>query len=314
MTEHDVMEARRKRFHIANNPIRTLEDAREFLGDVGFCLVFPLRHPIQAPVATFIGAFLGTDEGLPFQQIAFADPRAREATELMVRLLRNKAAYEVHFHEDSPLLVSSEVFPFYYALVGEKTPKTPPKMSGSHKVSRLALDIYHAIEKHGPSTKSRLREQYLERGAALSDAGMNRALNELWSILKITRTDYSPQHGSTWDLLYRWAAEPLSRGARVSSPEALSATISRYVQGVIAAEEKEIEQFVAQFSSRSRAAEILRVLTGARELTRLTLEGRNPLLQVTEFAPMHPSEPEPNPKRPRPAVRRSSDTRGHRNG
>jgi hypothetical protein len=157
MTEHDVMEARRKHFHIANNPIRTFEDARDFLSEVGFCLLYPVRHRIQAPLATFIGAFSGTDEGLPYQQIAFADPRAREATELMVRVLRNKAAYEVHFHEDSPLLVSSEVFPFYYALVGEKTPRTPPRMTGSHKVSRLALDIYNAIEKHGPSTKSRAR-------------------------------------------------------------------------------------------------------------------------------------------------------------
>ena len=77
MTDQDVLEARQKRFHVANNPVRTLEDARKFIADVGFCLVYPLRHSFPAPLPTFMGAFIGTDQAVPYQHISFADPRAK---------------------------------------------------------------------------------------------------------------------------------------------------------------------------------------------------------------------------------------------
>ena len=173
MTDQDVLEARQKRFHVANNPVRTLEEARKFIADVGFCLVYPLRRAFPAPLPTFIGAFIGSDQAVPYQHIAFADPRAKEATELMVRLLRDKAAYEVNFHEDSALLVSSEIFPYYYGVIGEKgSVKLAPKLTGAQAVSRIAFDIYNAIEKHGALTKAQLK-----RVAVMAQTGLARAIH-----------------------------------------------------------------------------------------------------------------------------------------
>lgn len=289
MTEQELIDARRQRFHIAANPVRTLEDAREFMNQVGFCLMYPLRRPFSAPLPTFIGAYTGTGDGLPYAQIAFADPRAKAATELMVRLLREQAAFESNIFEESPLLISAQMFPYFYALVGDKTPKTPPKLTGAHKVSPLALELYTAIAKNGASTKADLQAEY----PSISTAGLDRALNELWSILKTTRVDYSPERGASWNLTSKWALEAARRGALISAPEALSAIVSRYLIAVVAAEDKEIEEFIGQFASRSRVAETVKVLVNARELVQLPAisPSAKRLLQVAESAPLPIGKP-----------------------
>ena len=56
--------------------VRTLDEAREFIDSVGFCLLYPQRPAVLVP--TFVGAYNGSDEKLPTVQMAFADPeRAR---------------------------------------------------------------------------------------------------------------------------------------------------------------------------------------------------------------------------------------------
>src|SRR5205807_8818577 len=103
------------------------------------CLMYPLRPPVLVP--TFIVAWVGADAHLPSWQHAFADPRARQATELMVRLLRDKAAYEANlFDENNNFLVAGSVFPYFYALVGERNPKQPPKPGPRSEYSQLAAD------------------------------------------------------------------------------------------------------------------------------------------------------------------------------
>src|ERR1700686_5313463 len=91
MTSDDLIQLRREKWHVNGNPVRTLEEARGFIESVGFCLILPLPSPEKRLVPTFVGAFLGSDENLPTQRRASTDPRAREATELMVRLLRDKS-------------------------------------------------------------------------------------------------------------------------------------------------------------------------------------------------------------------------------
>src|SRR5207302_10032188 len=84
----ELQQARAEKWHLDGKPVRTIEEAREFIESAGFCLMYPLRPPVLLP--TFVGAFVGADEHLPTVQHAFSDPRAQQATELMVRLLRDK--------------------------------------------------------------------------------------------------------------------------------------------------------------------------------------------------------------------------------
>src|SRR5262250_3834750 len=124
MTDLELQQLRREKWRLDGKAIRTIEDARTFLEDAGFCLMYPQRPALLVP--TFIGAFAGSDDRLPEWQHAFKDPRATEATELMVRLLREKTAFEANlFEENNGLLVSASWFPYFYALLGERNPKQP---------------------------------------------------------------------------------------------------------------------------------------------------------------------------------------------
>jgi cytidylate kinase len=232
MTDRELLDLRAKKWRTNGEPIRTLEEAQEFIESVGFCLMYPLRPPVFAP--TFIGAFSGTDQDLPTWQHAFADPRAQPATELMVRLLRQRSAYEANPFGETNFLVAASVFAFFYGVVGDRNPRHAPKAGSRSEYSPLAAHAFQVIQQKGPISKPHLKEIL---GGDLSTAALDRALNELWSRLRITRVDYKPVEGAFWDVLFRWSPEPVREGMNISLAEALTALVSKYMGCVIAAEQ-----------------------------------------------------------------------------
>lgn len=276
MTELELQHHRAQLWRTDGNPVRTLEDARSFVQTVGFCLMYPERSLPLVP--TLIGAYAGSAVGLPDQKHAFADPQAGQATELMVRLLRERAAYEANFGAGNNLVMDASLFPFFYALVSDRNPKAAPRTKNQGLViSPLAVNVFEAIQKGGPMSKGQLRETV---GRELSLAAVDRALNELWSILKITRVDYRPGEGAFWDVLYRWAPEAVKEGIDISAPEAISALMSKYLEGVIAASQQEIEDFLSRFTSRAKVREAVNALLSARELG-FVVVGSKTLIRLT---------------------------------
>lgn len=238
--------------------------------------MYPMRPALLVP--TFIGAWVGANDKLPMRQHAYDDPRAKEATELMVRALRDKAAYEAPLRdEDNAFLLAASVFPFFYALVGERNPKQPPAGGPRSPYSPLACDAFEIIRRRGPISKTKLGEML---GGSVSNAGLDRALSELWAKLRITRVDYTVAEGSVWDELSRWAPDVVREGVGISLPEALSALVSKYLDCVIAVEEGEAENFLANFVPRTRVKEAIHALLAARELSFVHV-GTKSLLQVT---------------------------------
>ena len=289
MTEQELQQRRREKWHLSANPVHTIEEARGFIESVGFCLMYPLRPPVLVP--SFIGAFIGSDDRLPNWQHAFADTRAQEATELMVRLLRERGAYEANlFDENSGFLVAASVFPYFYALVGERNPKQAPKAGRRSEYSQLALDTFEVIRRDGPISKQKMRETL---GGSISFVALDHALGELWSKLRITRVDYNPNEGASWDVLYRWSPDEVREGVELSVVEALSALISKYLDCVIAADEQEIEAFFSNFVPRSRVKEAINALLAARELSFVHVGNRS-LIQITPPK----TEVVPAPRRP----------------
>ena len=275
MTEQELQTMRREKWRLDGRPIRTIEEARAFIENVGFCLMYPLR-PV-APVPTFIGAFVGSDDRLPGWQHAFADPRAAEATELMVRLLRERGAYEANlFDENNAFLVAASVFPYFYALVGERNPKLAPKPGSRSHYSALACDAFELIRRGGPISKLKMQELL---GGSVSFAALDKALAELWSKLRIARVDYKSSEGSFWDVLYRWAPDAVRQGVGLSVAEALSGLISKYLDCAIAVEQTELESFFGNFAGRSRVKEAVNVLLAARELSFVHVGGKS-MLQI----------------------------------
>jgi len=269
MTEQELIEQRRTKWRVNANPIRTLEEAHEFIDEIGFCLLYPVRPPKVVP--TFFGATVGSDSELPVQQQAFNDPRSQQVTELMIRLLRNRFAFETNTFGETPLLFSASVFPYFYATVTDYHPTRPPKKRGQKNPSPLAVDTFRLLQRHGAMNKHQLRA---ELGGDLSEAGIDHALHELWSALKITRVDYSPQKGAVWDVLYRWDPKIVDEGCHISVGEALSALLSRYVDTVIAADQNDIEDFFSVIAPRSRMRATVNALLSAREFRMVSVDGR----------------------------------------
>ena len=283
MTFEELTNLRREKWHVNGNPVHTLEDGRSFIESVGFCLMLPLPAPKTPLIPTFVGAFLGSDEKLPTQRQAFTDPRSREATELMVRLLRDKSAYEANLgDENNALLVSASAFPYFYTLVGERNPKQSPKPGPRSPYSELACDTYQIIHRKGPISKSKLLQ---EIGKGISVPALDKSLAELWSKLRITRMDYHEREGASWDVLQRWAPEAVSEGVNCSVNEALSALLSKYLECVVAAEPSELESFFGTFIARSKVREAMNALLAARELSFVPV-GNKSMVQVTESKPV----------------------------
>jgi len=282
MTDPELHELRRHKWHLDGRSVRTIEDGREFLDSVGFCLMYPVsaqdqgvRGAAEIILPTFIGAWAGSNEKLPTRQKAFVDPRAREATELVVHLLREHSAYETSVFGENNLLVAASVFPYFYALAGDRNPRQEP--SADRSLSPLAQDVLGGIQRAGPVTKRRLAETL---GGDLSEAALDRALAELAARLRIARVDYNPRDGSSWDVLYRWAPEAVNEGMHLAVPAALSALLSKYLDCVIAADEKEIGDCFLPLISRFKVKQALNALLAARELEFVHV-GNRTLVQLT---------------------------------
>ena len=280
MNLFELQDARREKWHAKGNPIRTIEDGRAFLESAGFALMYPIHPPLLVP--TFIAAWAGTEDGLPTAQKAFADPRAKDATELMVRLLRERSAYEANLFGETNFLVSSSVFPFFYALVGDRNPKAMPKPGTPSAFSTLAREVFNAINKHGAMSKTQLHDRL---GGALTDSALDKALNDLWTRLRITRVDYRPDEGgSYWDVLYRWSPDAVKEGIEISIPSALSALVSKYVESMIAVSSNEVEDFFSHMVSRAKVRDAVNALLAAREFS-MTHVGNKAMLQITSHEP-----------------------------
>ena len=272
----DLDQLRREKWHLDGRTVRTFEDARTFLESVGFCMMYPMRNQVLVP--TFMGAWVGSDAQLPDWQHAFADPRAQDATELMVRLLRDRAAYEANrFDENNAFLVAGSIFPYFYALVGERNPKSTPRPKPHSDYSQLACDAFELIRRDGPISKQKMRDVL---GGSVSFVALDHALGELWSKLRITRVDYNPTEGAFWDVLYRWSPDAVREGMNLSVGESLSALLTKYLDCVVAADQQELESFFGNFVPRSRVKEAINALLAARELSFVHVGNRS-LIQIT---------------------------------
>jgi len=300
MTDSELQQARSEKWHLDGRPVHTIEEARAFMESVGFSLLYPIRPPVLAP--TFVGAWVGADDRLPTWQHAFADPRAQNAKDLMVRLLRERAAFEANLYdENNAFLVAASVFPYFYALVGERNPKQVIKAGPRSEYSQLACDAYEVIRREGPISKQKLGETL---GGSLSAAALDRGLSELWSRLRITRVDYNASEGASWDVLYRWAPDAVREGISLSVGEALTALLSKYLDCVVAADQQEIETFFDKVVPRSRVKDAVKALLAARELTFVHVGSRS-LVQVSP-----PRSATPQPERSHRPSTKSATARG----
>lgn len=298
MNDLELQHLRREKWRLEGEPLRTLEEAREFVDSVGMCLMYPVRPMPLLP--TFAGAAIGSDQRLPSRKASASDPRMEEAEALALRLTRNKFAFMALLYNET-LLISPLLFPYFYALIGDRKPKQPLRSRERGKASPLAEHTFRKLEERGPLHRTQLQDQL---GGELSPSAVDRVLHELWKALKILPIDYSAHSGNKWDVLYRWAPEAVAEGVRASDAEALSALISKYLDGVVAATPEEAEEFFSAITARSRVRQVLNALLAAREFNYSPGEGKT-LIAVSHAG---------GAAETRPQIERSPQFRRRRNG
>ena len=259
-----------------------LDDARTWLEETGLCLFLPRRQYSASLAPSFVEAVAGQQNSTPDPaQIALAD-------ELLVRLEKEGVAVRLnllgHPGEQPDYVVAAWVLPYVYALRGDRDWRRTPQLTGSRQVSPLAIQAYKRLEQ-GDATIAELT-RFL--GREVSEAGVLRAITELWQQLRIIPVIDAPGHPAKWQLLRHRFQKAIAEGASTSQVTAISVLASIYLQAVIAATMEEVEIFLSPLTARSKIREVLRGLVATRQVHTLTM-GHAPHYYVAgtlpEFAP-----------------------------
>ncbi len=265
LTSEQLEAARAERMRQNGLGTLTLEDARTWIEETGLCLFLP-RQQFSASVApSFVEAIAGQrDATPPARQIAAAE-------ELLVRLEADGVAVRLNLQgqpgEQPDFVVASWVLPYVYALRGDRDWRRNPQLTGSRAVSQLAVQAYKVLEQ-GDATVAQLKHAL---GREVSEAGVVRAITELWQQLRIIPVISAPGQPAKWQLLRTRYQKAIAEGASTSQVTAISVLASIYLQAVIAASMEEVEVFLSPLTARSKVREVLRGLAATRQVHTISM-------------------------------------------
>jgi len=256
----------------------TLEDARTWIEETGFCLFVPRRQYSASIAPSFVEAVAGKRDGTPeAKHVALGE-------ELLVRLETDSVAVRLNLlgqvGEQPDFVVAAWVLPYVYALRGDRDWRRSPQLTGSRQVSQLAVQAYKQLEV-GDATVAELKHAL---GREVTEAAVLRAITELWQQLRIIPVVSSPGKPAKWQLLKHRYQKAIAEGASTSQVTAISVLASIYLQAVIAASMEEVELFLAPLTARSKVREVLRGLVATRQVHTISL-GHAPHFYVAGTLP-----------------------------
>jgi 23S rRNA pseudouridine2605 synthase len=282
-TAEQLGQARLAQWHQNGEALLTFENLRSWMNVAGLVLFTPRPQQLPSPAPSFVEAVLGTPNAEP--TLADTD----QARSLLSRMIAEGIAVPLNLlgtpaqnSGDVPdFIVSAPVFSYIFTLRGDKAWKQPPVTSGAFKVSPLAAATYEILSKR---TMMSAYDLATELGKEVTETAVLRALNELWSHLRVLPIG-QPDGGATlWELTGTRFTKQIKAGANAGQPSALSALISLYLGSALLASEEEIEVFLSPLAARSRIRDVVHALMGARELETLAVDGRT-LLHVSGSLP-----------------------------
>jgi hypothetical protein len=282
-TAEQLGQARLAQWHQNGEALLTFENLRSWMNVAGLVLFTPRPQQLPSPAPSFVEAVLGTPNAEP----TLAD--TEQARSLLTRMIAEGIAVPLNLlgtpaqnSGDVPdFIVSAPVFSYIFTLRGDKAWKQPPVTSGAFKVSPLAAATYEILSKRPMMSAYDLAT---ELGKEVTETAVLRALNELWSHLRVLPIG-QPDGGATlWELAGTRFTKQIKAGANAGQPSALSALISLYLGSAMLASEEEIEVFLSPLAARSRIRDVVHALMGARELETLAVDGRT-LLHVSGSLP-----------------------------
>jgi 23S rRNA pseudouridine2605 synthase len=282
LTSEQLEAARSERMRQNGHGTLTFEDARTWIEETGLCLFLPRRQFSSSVAPSFVEAIAGKRDETP-------DPRhIAVAEELLVRLELEDVAVRLnlqgHPGEQPDFVVASWVLPYVYALRGDRDWRRSPQLTGSRAVSPLAVQTYKLLEA-GDATIAQLKQGL---GREVSEAGVVRAITELWQQLRIVPVIAAPGQPAKWQLLRHRFQKAIAEGASTSQVTAISVLASIYLQAVIAASMEDVEIFLSPLTARSKVREVLRGLVATRQVHTISL-GHAPHFYVAGTLPEFPA-------------------------
>jgi 23S rRNA pseudouridine2605 synthase len=283
LTSEQLVQARAERMRQTGLGTLTLEDARTWIEETGLCLFLPKRQFGSSVAPSFVEAVAGRPEATP-------DPKTIAiAEELLIRLENEGVAVRLNLSgqpgEQPDFVVAGWVLPYVYALRGDRDWRRSPQLTGSRQVSQLAVHVYKLLEGN-ELTVSQLKQAL---GREVSEAGVIRAITELWQQLRIIPVIAARGQAAKWQLLRVRFQRAIAEGASTSQVTAISVLASIYLQAVIAGSMEDVEMFLQPLTARSKIREVIRGLVATRQVHTISL-GHAPHFYVAgtlpEFEPV----------------------------
>ena len=284
--------SRLKQWHQDGEALLTFENLRSWINAAGIALFAPRAAQLPSPAPSMVEAVLGAPNAAP----SLAD--TEQARGLLARLIAEGAAVPLNLlgsptgtGGDTPdFIVSTAVFPYIFTLRGDKAWKQPPATSGPVKVSPLALNTFTLLTERITMSAYDLATQL---GKEVTETAVLRALNELWSHLRVLPIPQSDGAATLWELTSSRFTKQMKAGANAGQPSALSALTTLYLGQAIVATEEEIETFLSPLAARSRIRDVVHALMAARQLETIAVEGKTVLHVNGDLPPfLAPAVPE----------------------
>jgi len=268
LRDHNYRRTPERRLH-------TVEEARGFVDEVGFCHFWPIKG-IETP--NLFHAIAGRVRPVPMEH---GDPDISKCWGWKDDSLDKRWWYYAKCLRRRATLISLEMLSYFYALsenFGSLDDYLAEYEDG--RMTAEAKAVYEAILENGPLDTVRLRRE-ARMSAESAKSRFDRALVELQVGLKVVPTGVTEagawNYAFTYELFQRWFPEIPGRARSIKRGEARQVLVQRYLDNVVAADRKMIAKVfhVFHWTKREldRTIEVLLEQGSVREMQVEGIEG-----------------------------------------
>jgi hypothetical protein len=230
--------------------LRTVEEARAFVDEVGFCHFWPIKG---AELPNLFHAIAGRVRPVPMEH---GDPDISKCWGWKDQSLGKRWWYYGKLLRRRATLVSLDVLPAFYACTenyGDLLDYLEEYRAGT--MTAEAKWIYDALLEYGPLDTIRLRRE-ARMSAESAKSRFDRALVELQVGLKVLPIGVAEvgawNYAFTYELFQRWFPEVPEQARAIKRSEARRVLVQRYLDNVVAADRRMIAKVfhVLKWTSR----------------------------------------------------------------
>lgn len=234
MKAEEVLQQREFNYHrTPERRLHTVEQARTFVEEVGFCHLWPIKG---TEMPNLFHAIAGRVRPVPNEH---GDPDLGRCWGWKDQSLDQKWWYYGKLLKRRATLVSLVEMPYFYALsenYGDLNDYLQEYEDG--RLTAEAKAVYEALLEHGPLDTVRLRRE-ARMAAASAKSRFDRALVELQFGLKVLPVGIAEagawRYAFVYEVLPRWFPRVPERARAIGRGEARRHLLRRYLSNVVAA-------------------------------------------------------------------------------